>query len=91
MKVLPTSQNLLISYLVCLEVSYKSRVQMLLTERQRQARIAAARLTHKAILPKTWLQTNPGFIRMASLKRNIKSFGHSIRKLLSLFQANWSL
>ena len=39
-----------------LKKAYKSRVRMLLTERQRQARIAAARhlLTHKAILPKTW-------------------------------------
>ena len=75
-----------------LKKACKSRVQILLTERQRQARIAAARhlLTHKAILPKTWLLTNPGFIRMASLKRIIKSFGHSTRKLLSLFQANWN-
>ena len=36
-----------------LKKAYKSRVRMLLTERQRQARIASARhlLTHKAILP----------------------------------------
>ena len=40
--------------------------------------------------PKRGLQTNPGFIRMASLKRYIKSFGNSKRKLLSLFQANWN-
>ena len=46
-----------------LKKAYKSRVRMLLTERQRQARIAAARhlLTHKAILPKTWFTDESWF------------------------------
>ena len=46
-----------------LKKAYKSRVRMLLTERQRQARIAAARhlLTHKAILPKMWFTDESWF------------------------------
>ena len=46
-----------------LKKAYKSRVRMLLTERQRQARIAAARhlLTHKAMLPKTWFTDESRF------------------------------
>ena len=42
---------------------YKSRVRMLLTERQCQDRIAAARhlLTNKAILPKTWFTDESWF------------------------------
>ena len=46
-----------------LKKAYKSRVRMLLTEGQRQARIAAARhlLTHKATLPKTWFTDESWF------------------------------
>ena len=47
-----------------LKKAYKSRVRMLLTERHRQARIAAARhLLTRLSYPKRGLQRNSGFIR----------------------------
>ena len=59
-----------------LKKAYKSRVRMLLTERQRQARIAAARhlLTHKAILPKTWFTDESWFYSDGIAQKKYQTF-----------------